>query len=332
MNKRTLYVIMTLALVIITCGSVLAAPNSTSDELTQTQNNKKELQSKVNSLNEQIDGVIKNIEDNKKAMNKIAGDIKKTQVKLENAKNNSKIQDNLFKSRIKAMYINGTDAYLEVLLSSESFSDFLSRMDTITKVMQFDKGIIAKLKKDEETIENQKQALNYENNKLQTLRKTNEITLSKLNDNIQQQKELLAKAAEKEQQLKEQQLIESAALYRQVSLAYNNSSNLDGQTLSRGGRPVSFSQVLSVSATAYCDQGITASGAVTVRNPNSYSTIAVDPRVIPMGSRVYVDGYGYAIAQDIGGAIIGNRIDVFFPSEGEAQNWGRRAINVYILN
>lgn len=322
---------MTLALMIIPCSNINAASNSTSEELTQTQNDKNQLQSKIDNLNTQIDKVINDISTNKDTMNKIAQNIKSTQAKLEDAKNNSKIQNNLFRDRVKAMYINGSDAYLEVLLSSESLSDFISRMDTITRVIQFDNKIIAKLKQNEQDIETQKQSLYYENSKLETLKANNEVTLSKLNDDIKAQKELLAKTNEKEQQLKEQQLEESKTLYAQTSLAYT-SSDLSGQTLSRGGMPSSFSQVLSVVATAYSGDGITASGAPTKRNVNGYSTIAVDPRVIPLGSKVYVEGYGYAIAEDIGGAIKGNRIDIFVTSESEAQSWGRRSVNVYILN
>ncbi len=84
-------------------------------------------------------------------------------------------------------------------------------------------------------------------------------------------------------------------------------------------------------ATAYAGDGITASGNGTNRNPNGYSTIAVDPRVIPLGSRVYVEGYGYAIAHDTGGDIKGNRIDLFMNSEAECNSWGRRSVKVYIL-
>ena len=68
--------------------------------------------------------------------------------------------------------------------------------------------------------------------------------------------------------------------------------------------------------------GITSTGVRAERNPNGYSTIAVDPRVIPLGTKLYVDGYGYAIAEDIGGAIKGNHIDLFFSSSSEMWNWG----------
>lgn len=59
--------------------------------------------------------------------------------------------------------------------------------------------------------------------------------------------------------------------------------------------------------------------------------VAVDPKVIPLGSKLYVEGYGYAIAGDTGGAIKGNRIDVFFYSPDETVRWGRRWIRVFVL-
>ena len=85
--------------------------------------------------------------------------------------------------------------------------------------------------------------------------------------------------------------------------------------------------------TAYCNgcSGVTATGIDLRSNPNQ-KVIAVDPKVIPLGSRVYVEGYGEAIAGDVGGAIKGNRIDLFIPSKSSALDWGRRTVNVTILN
>ena len=59
--------------------------------------------------------------------------------------------------------------------------------------------------------------------------------------------------------------------------------------------------------------------------------VAVDPRVIPLRTRLYVEGYGPALAADVGAAIKGNRIDVFFETVDEALRYGRRQVNVYIL-
>lgn len=77
--------------------------------------------------------------------------------------------------------------------------------------------------------------------------------------------------------------------------------------------------------------GVTASGARAVRSSNGYSTIAVDPRVIPIGTRLYIEGYGYAIAEDTGSSIIGKWIDLFMNSYGAACDWGVRYVNVYFI-
>lgn len=62
-----------------------------------------------------------------------------------------------------------------------------------------------------------------------------------------------------------------------------------------------------------------------------YGTVAVDRHLIPMGTVLYVEGYGYAIAADTGTSINGNCIDLFFNSYGDACNWGRRSVKVYVL-
>ncbi len=59
--------------------------------------------------------------------------------------------------------------------------------------------------------------------------------------------------------------------------------------------------------------------------------VAVDPKVIPLRTRLYVEGYGPALAADVGGAIKGNRIDLFFNTVEEALKYGRRRVKVYVL-
>ncbi|MGX9291503.1 LysM peptidoglycan-binding domain-containing protein [Bacillus sp. A015] len=93
---------------------------------------------------------------------------------------------------------------------------------------------------------------------------------------------------------------------------------------------------MTVTATAYTANdggisGITATGVNLNKNPNA-KVIAVDPNVIPLGSKVYVEGYGEAIAADTGGAIKGNKIDVHVPSKSQAKNWGVKSVKVKVLN
>lgn len=114
--------------------------------------------------------------------------------------------------------------------------------------------------------------------------------------------------------------------------------------VSRGGNKTYYTTSMQVKATAYTagfastgknpgDPGyeITSTGTRARRDKEGFSTIAVDPRVIPYGTKLYVDGYGYAVAEDCGGAIKGNIIDVYFNSEYEARMWGVKWINVYLL-
>lgn len=94
-------------------------------------------------------------------------------------------------------------------------------------------------------------------------------------------------------------------------------------------------KVLTVSATAYTASctgcsGVTATG-INLKNNPGMKVISVDPSIIPLGTKVYVEGYGHAIAGDTGGAIKGNKIDVFIPSKDEALKWGRRTVKVTIL-
>lgn len=91
--------------------------------------------------------------------------------------------------------------------------------------------------------------------------------------------------------------------------------------------------VSATAYTAYCAgcSGITRTGIDLRSNPNQ-KVIAVDPSVIPLGSKVWVEGYGTAIAGDTGGAIKGNKIDVFIPTQSEALKWGRKNITIKILD
>ncbi|KXZ15174.1 peptidoglycan-binding protein [Bacillus nakamurai] len=93
---------------------------------------------------------------------------------------------------------------------------------------------------------------------------------------------------------------------------------------------------LTMTATAYSANdggisGVTATGIDLNKNPDA-KVIAVDPKVIPLGSKVYVEGYGVATAADTGGAIKGNKIDVFIAKKSDANNWGVRTVNVKVLD
>ncbi|MDV4152389.1 3D domain-containing protein [Clostridium sp. AL.422] len=92
-----------------------------------------------------------------------------------------------------------------------------------------------------------------------------------------------------------------------------------------------YLSTFSMTATAYTGGTYTAMGLKPVRDPNGLSSVAVDPNVIPLGSKVYVEGYGYAIASDTGGAIKGNKIDLYMNSVQECFSFGRRSVTVHLI-
>lgn len=102
------------------------------------------------------------------------------------------------------------------------------------------------------------------------------------------------------------------------------------------GKKISKQKMFHLTATAYSPDprdcwpykdGITAIGLKA-----GYGVVAVDPRVISLGTRVYVEGYGFAVAADLGGAIRGRKIDLCFDTHQEAKEYGRRPVKVYLLD
>ncbi len=97
-------------------------------------------------------------------------------------------------------------------------------------------------------------------------------------------------------------------------------------------KPPKTGRKMRVETTAYSPREpgldfVTATGARA-----RHGVIAVDPRVIPLGTHVYVPGYGYAVAADTGGAIKGRRVDLCFETVAECDRWGRRDVTIIVLD
>jgi uncharacterized protein YabE (DUF348 family) len=98
--------------------------------------------------------------------------------------------------------------------------------------------------------------------------------------------------------------------------------------VSRGNQMMNFREARYMEASAYTYTG---NRTATGKNPE-VGMVAVDPRVIPMGSRLYIEGYGYGRAADTGGSIKGNRLDLFMEDRSQCLSWGRRTVKVYLLD
>ena len=104
--------------------------------------------------------------------------------------------------------------------------------------------------------------------------------------------------------------------------AEREASRMIDQEVSRGAE-----RVMMMESTAYTWTGQqTASGTWP-----AVGTVAVDPQVIPLGTRLWIEGYGEAVALDTGGAVKGNVIDVYLPTEAECWQWGRQQVEVRVI-
>lgn len=107
-----------------------------------------------------------------------------------------------------------------------------------------------------------------------------------------------------------------------------------GYTQSRGA--FSRTKVITMSATAYDPSPATigrgATGRTALGMIATFGHVAVDPRVIPLGSLVFVEGYGFAIASDKGSAIKGNKIDLCYDSRSKALSFGRKKVKVHVFS
>ena len=101
---------------------------------------------------------------------------------------------------------------------------------------------------------------------------------------------------------------------------------------SKAAPPVS-GRKLRVESTAYAPNHGVGVGSTTATGAKAgYGVVAVDPRVIPLGSRLYIPVYGYGVAAETGGAIQGARVDVCFDTVAECLSWGRRTVTITILD
>lgn len=270
--------------------------------------------------------------------------------------------------QMRAMQANGggTLSYIDIVASSKNLSDMVMRLTNLHVVLTAESDQARSLIEKEESLKTMKvkleesqETLVKNQNDYQGQVDALQSNISGLKDKISSNKQLLsemqAKAAA-EQKARDEALAKSVADVKAKAAAKaatkaeqektkdssssesNNSvstqtpadtnsntttNNNNSSSTTSGGR------TLNVEATAYALNGITATGIDLSKNP---ICIAVDPSVIPLNSLVEVPGYGIAIAGDTGGAIIGNIIDVHFPTNDQAIAWGRKNIQITVLS
>jgi 3D (Asp-Asp-Asp) domain-containing protein len=136
----------------------------------------------------------------------------------------------------------------------------------------------------------------------------------------------------------EQRVVQNLGQYQDVLTVLTTlfqNSTLNPGIAQETGAPENYRKIIDMTATAY-GPGVKDNGRwndlTYVGTKIRKGVVAVDPRIIPMGTKLWVEGYGQAVAEDQGSAIKGNRIDLAFDTRQEAVNYGIKPVKVYVLD
>lgn len=228
----------------------------------------------------------------------------------------------ILEKRVTIAYKSDDINVLDVIMDAGDFDDLLTRLDLLGEIADSDRQMIDSYRESKDSVEQKLASLEASQAELDGLYQE----LSSAQENMvaaQSEKQGMVDSLQSEQQMTEGQITQ---LQSEASSVGTRMDQLQDEAYSGGGYtpPPAGGSSFSVTATSYCLGGTTATGM-----PVGRGIIAVDPRVIPLGSQVYVSGYGNAIAADTGGAIRGNKIDVWLPC-GEAIAWGVRTVSVTV--
>ncbi len=223
MRKRIISLIVAIGLATTISMPTLADPLSDKlknekNKLAEQKNAYKQAQRNVEDIEISIEKLDSDIERIYAEVHKTKVKIGETQQQIENAikdiqvaEDNIKEEEELFNKRMRSMYMNGVDSYLEVLFNSEGLDDLISRVENIKKIMEYDNKIIAELTGKKGEIENQRTALETERTKLLLLKADNEHKIDKLKVKKQEQNTLIAEA-KRQQQLYSNKISEAQAI------------------------------------------------------------------------------------------------------------------------
>jgi cystine transport system substrate-binding protein len=224
-------------------------------------------------------------------------------------------------ARLRQLYVEGDVDPLAVLLGAQSLDEIVSALDGLNRLATQDKEIVSQLARAKVELRTASARLEGRETELKALLADARSTRNAVAAARDSKAAYLA-GLRHQQELNQAQI---AKLTAQATAASEQSDELSDNT---GGTavpppPPANGSKMTVSSTGYCLQGNTASGV-----PTSPGVVAVDPSVIPLGTHMFVPGYGAGVAADTGSAVKGRTIDVWFKSCADALAWGRKTVTI----
>lgn len=348
--KRMIFMVLTCVLLV--SGTVVAHAQSSKEALHSVEQELEQKANEKNSINQEIEKIKSDMEalqsyitQNREALAGTQQRIAETQQQIEKKKEEIVVlQDKIhnrkdvMKSRLVALQEDEKlNVAINVILESKSVADLIQRASAVTTLFNADNDIINDQENDLAQIEADKQEIAKHEEQLVVEKETLSKQQNELALNLQKRQESLTVMQQKYSQVNQEmagiqaELTAAQEKVRQEQEAVKAMSIAN--TPAAPAAPAPTGVEMYVTSTAYSWQSsgsITYMGYNIKENPNM-KLIAVDPSVIPLGSKVWVEGYGVAIAGDTGGAIKGHKIDVLMPNNAQAYAWGRKTVKVVVL-
>lgn len=252
----------------------------------------------------------------------VKGELAAAQQRLRVAQHTLKVSERSLASRLALLYEQGDNDPLAVVLGATSIADALGNLDSLDRIADQDRVVIEQTRQAKHSAAALSRELAAkERNLLGLVQQASQSTLV-LGQSRSQRASYLATLASR-------QRLNAAAIaaYQQQALAVEEKAReVAALSPTQPAAPIPTApggSSLTVLATGYSIHGHTATGA-----PTGWGVVAVDPSVIPLGTRLTIPGYGSGVAADTGSAIQGATIDVWFPTVAQARAWGRRTVTI----
>jgi peptidoglycan DL-endopeptidase CwlO len=231
-------------------------------------------------------------------------------------------------TRLRFIYDHGSTSSLDVLMGAKSLEDAMVQLDDFNRVAAANADVVVEVHSAQTQMIQLRRQLGIRERTLAATTAAAARTVTELEqlhaDRVAYLAQLTSRRAVDAAGIAQLTAQAQAAVVRSEMLVAPAQPDIVAPESS----PVSViassgAQTLTVSATAYDLQGRTSTGL-----PVGWGIAAVDPSVIPLGTHIVVPGYGVAVAADTGSSVVGATIDLWFPSEAQADAWGRRTVTI----
>jgi 3D (Asp-Asp-Asp) domain-containing protein len=232
---------------------------------------------------------------------------------------NLQASQRLLGNRLRALYEEGQPDAIAILLGARSLDDAVSRLDEIERSGHLGARAASDARAGREQLSRLAAALAIRVEEAESLEVRVERTATAL-ANARAQRVAYIESLARQRRLNARQI---AALDSRSRVVVERAEHIQAQAEPAASTVVHGPRTLTVTATGYSLPGRTATGL-----PVGPGIVAVDPSVIPLGTRLTIPGYGEGVAADTGSAVVGNTIDLWFPTLADALAWGRRTVTV----